>query len=314
MLLNRSVTFVGGKGGVGKTTLAAAASFLRADRGERVLLVSTDPAHSTSDILEEELDETPRPIAPGLWAMEIDPERERDRYIADVKTRIAESTSPSLLAEVERQIDLAAVSPGAEEAALFDRFTRILESRGGYDAVVFDTAPTGQTLRLLSLPELLTAWMNALVGRRRQLSRLREMWYRVAGDEAPQAPPRDRVLAALEARLARFRNARTLVTDPGQSAFVFVVVPERLSVTETQKAVATLTKHGIPIGGILINRVTPPAADGSFLARRRAQEAEYLAQIEELFGQLPRQRIPLLEGDLVGAPALRRVAAILAAG
>jgi arsenite-transporting ATPase len=139
--LSRRLLFFGGKGGVGKTTLASATALTLADQRLRTLLVSTDPAHSTSDILEVDLGPEPRAVVADCWAMELDPEREADRYIADVKDRIAESVAPRLVAEVERQIDIARASPGAIEAALFERFTRILEEEGReFDRVVFDTA------------------------------------------------------------------------------------------------------------------------------------------------------------------------------
>ena len=157
-ILDREVVFFGGKGGVGKTTLAATMALEAAREGHRTLLVSTDPAHSTSDVLDTRLGGEAREVRPRLWALEIDPAEEADRYIDDVKARIADSTPPRLMAEVERQIDIARVTPGAEESALFDRFTRIAEEAGDtWDRLIFDTAPLGHTLRLLALPELMDA-------------------------------------------------------------------------------------------------------------------------------------------------------------
>ena len=106
-LLQRRTLFFGGKGGVGKTTVASAFALMSADRGDRTLLVSTDPAHSTSDILERRLTGEPQQVVDNLWAMEIDPEHEVDAYIADVKARVADSVPPRLAGEVERQIDIA---------------------------------------------------------------------------------------------------------------------------------------------------------------------------------------------------------------
>lgn len=308
------MTFVGGKGGVGKTTVAAAAALASAESGHRTLLVSTDPAHSTADILGATLGDEAREVQPRLFALEIDPAREADRYIATVRQTIADVTPPRMAAEVERQIDAARVSPGAEEAALFDRFARLLASAGAtYDRICFDTAPLGHTLRLLALPEQMGDWMQTLISRRRQLGALGRMWKRVAGTVPAERPEdEDPVLAALEARRARFRAVRTTLTDPARAAFVFVLVPERLPILETARAIETLRRARIPVAGIVVNRVLPTAADGAFLAARREQEGRYLQEIDERFAALPRHRLPLLERDVDGPAALRRLAERLA--
>ena len=310
-VVDRPILFFGGKGGVGKTTMATVTALELAAAGHRTLLVSTDPAHSTSDILQNDLGPTPRPVVADCWAMEIDPEREADAYIAGVKARVVEAAPPRLLAEAERQIDIARVSPGAVEAALFDRFTRILEEEGrDYDRIVFDTAPTGQTLRLLSLPELMTAWMSGLIKRRRKVSALSKMWRNVAGSSDDVSGQEDPILKALEDRRARFHRARKALTDPGRTAFVFVVIPERLPIWETETAVAALSRHGVPVGAIIVNQLLPEAESdeaGGFLAGRRERERGYLARILESLGDWPLLGVRLQETDPVGVDALKRV-------
>ncbi|MFQ5746526.1 MAG: ArsA family ATPase [Gemmatimonadota bacterium] len=310
MLLARDILFFGGKGGVGKTTLAAAWAARCAREGTRTLLVSTDPAHSTSDILETRLGPDVRRVVAGLWAMEIDPEVETDRFIEGVKERIADSTAPRLLAEVERQIDIARLSPGAEEAALFERFTRLIEQEGeSFDRIVFDTAPTGQTLRLLSLPEHMGAWIGGLIQQRRKVTALGRMWRRVAGaSAAPERPTTDRVLRALEERRDLFRRARQTLTNGERTGFVFVTVAERLPVLETEKAVGTLARHGIPIAGVVVNRILPEEASGDFTSRRRELERRALERIERTFGGIPLLRVPMADRDLVGLDSLVRLA------
>ncbi len=305
-LPDKKIVFFGGKGGVGKTTLAATFAIRAARRRVRTLLVSTDPAHSTSDVLETGLGPEPRLVTAHCWAMEIDPERETGRYIDDVKQRIAETTTPRLLEEVERQIDIARISPGSEEAALFERFTHIIEgSVGEYDTIVFDTAPTAQTLRLLSLPELMNAWVGGLIRRRKKLNALSRMWRNVAGAAAgDEAHGEDPVLQTLEQRQNRFHRARQILTDARKTAFMFVVTPERLPIVETERAVAALEKYGIPVGAVFVNRVLPSSAEGEFLDRRRERETEYLDRIERAFGSHPLYRVPLMDSDVVGVEAL----------
>jgi len=313
LLSDAPTLFFGGKGGVGKTTLAAAAAVASGDLGQRTLLVSTDAAHSTSDVLACRLGPEPQRVEGALWAMEIDPAREADHYIAGVKSRIADTTPPRLWSEVERQIDVARVSPGAEEAALFDRFTRILEEEArDYDRVVFDTAPTGQTLRLLSLPELMQAWIGGLIGRRRQLNVAARMWRNVAGAAAGSTESLDDpVLRALEERRARFVRARALLTDARRTAFHFVLTPERLPLLETERAVRTLDKYRIPVGAVFANQVLPRESASGFLARRREQERGYLERIVAAFPGRRVYRVPLAEHDVVGTEALRRLMATI---
>lgn len=302
---SREAVFLAGKGGVGKTTLAAVFALRSAEHGVRTLLVSTDPAHSTGDALHVSLGPEPTEVAPNLAAVELDPALEADRYVAAVKRRIADVAPPRLVAEVERQIDIARVTPGAEDAALFDRFTRLMDGLGEpYDRLVFDTAPLGQTLRLLSLPEQMSAWMSGLIGRRRQVNVVGRMWRTVAGaasgEERQDADP---ILAALEERRDRFQRARGLLTDPERTAFVFVTVAERLAVLETEKGVSALEKFAMPVGGVIVNRV-----------RARQSESHHLAHLRERFAAYPIGTVPELDREPSNVEDLRRLGTLLSAG
>lgn len=261
------------------------------------------------DILDAAVGPEPTPVAPRLDALEIDPRAEADRYIAGVKRRIADAVAPRLAREVEREVELARASPGAEEAALFDRFAALMTRAGDdYDRVIFDTAPTGHTLRLLGLPEAMDAWIAGLVARRRKLGSLERMWRNVAGTApgaAPPTTPADPVLEALEQRQARFLAARAIVTDAARTAFLFVLIPERLPILETARAVETLRRHRIPVSGLLVNGVLPEDADGAFVARRRARQAEWLREIDRRFPDLTRVRVALRPDDVGGTEALR---------
>jgi len=322
VLLTRHVTFFGGKGGVGKTTAAAVAAIGAADAGRSTLLVSTDPAHSTSDVLEIDLGNQVRAVTSKLDALELDPGQETERYISDVKSRLGEAVPPRLVSEVEKQIDIARVSPGAEEAALFERFARVLEESSAYDHLVFDTAPTAQTLRLLGLPELMTLWMSGLIERREKVSALGRMWRNVAG--AAVAPSlgtmpdpsgtssngsrnQDPLLSALENRRDRFVRAREVVTDPGQTQFLFVLTPHRLPILETSRALRTLQKYHIPVGGVLVNQVEVSEGVSAHAQEATGRQEEGMKAIRGEFAGVERWILPRMPGEVVGLEALREL-------
>jgi arsenite-transporting ATPase len=308
-LLDRQILFFGGKGGVGKTTTAAMFAALSADQGARTLLVSTDPAHSTADILGTSIGAEPTEITENLSAIEIDPEKAADEYIEGVKARIADATPPRLAQEVERQIDIARVSPGAEDAALFDRFAGIMdEERFRFDRIIFDTAPTGHTIRLMTLPETMADWISGLIGQRKKVNVINKMWRNGAGAAAgSESEPNDPILDALEARKERFSRARATIINRERSAFVFVLTPERLPILETKRAIDTLERYQVPIGGVIVNRILPEMTDSAFMARRYERQSGYLEEIDSLFAHRILHRIPLQQEDVLGVDSLLAV-------
>lgn len=287
-LLNRRILFFGGKGGVGKTTCASATAVEASRQGRRVLLVSTDPAHSTSDIFEQPLGPEEREIRPGLFGLEIDAAFEARRYIDQVKTQIAELFSPAILKEASRQIELAATMPGLEEVALFERMSQLIVDRDeDYDLVIFDTAPTGHTLRLLQMPEMMTSWVRALSKTRRAML-----------TEDPGGP--DPVLVSLEARRERLQIVRARLMQARLAAFVLVLIPERLPIEETARALEVLAASDVHVAGLVVNRVLPADLDGAFLSARRRQQQVYLDEIDRRFAGLARLRIAQFESDVHG--------------
>jgi len=364
-LAGRSIVFVGGKGGVGKTTTAAALALQAAERGRRVLVVSTDPAHSLGDIFDMAIGSRERLLAPNLWGLEIDPEVEVGRYLDGVRATMRDFVRPAMYEEIERQIALTRHSPGAVEAALMERVVGLMDSAGGtYDLVIFDTAPTGHTLRLLILPEVMTAWMDGLLRSRERSDALGTALDRLAGraqspapvpnqssqephhhhhgeeeasgasdpggegeepqrgdefswfestDDRPQDSRNRKIREILMERRRGFARARRLLLDASRTAFVMVLIPEKLPILETEKALEVLTEHRVPVAGLIVNRVLPPEDLGDFLESRRVQEKAYLAKIDELFRRYPRIRVPLLARDAEGLDSLREVALHLGA-
>jgi arsenite-transporting ATPase len=306
-LLDRRILFFGGKGGVGKTTCAAAAALAASRSGKRVLLVSTDPAHSTSDIFERAFTREEREVLPNLFGLEIDAEFEARRYVADVKAQVADLFSPSVAAAANQQIDLAAAMPGVGDVALFDRLTQIVAARdSAYDLVVFDTAPTGHTVRLLQMPALLRTWITALSAHRRQAA-ARDREARDDGEDAIAAP--DPILASLERRRERLDAVRARLVEPRDTAFVLVLIAERLPIEETARAAAALAEAGMAIGGLIVNRVLPDGLGGDFYAARRRQEEIYRREIDQRFAPFDRVVVEQLDSDVYGLGTLERISA-----
>ncbi len=307
-LLDRHVVFFGGKGGVGKTSCASAFALGASRRGRRVLLVSTDPAHSTADIFERPIGRREVELLPNLSALEIDAEHESTDYIAQVKREVERMFSPSVVRQAYRQIDMAAASPGLADVALLDRMIDLIADREPrYDLIVFDTAPTGHTLQLLRMPDAMTAWIQALVKHRRalmEIDRPRDERADVTGEQDP-------VLTALERRHGRLLALHERITDRGRTSFVLVTIPERLPIEETARAADLLAQTRIDIGALIVNRVLPEGLEGAFYRARKAQERVYLDDIGRRFSRFPRVHVSQLERDVYGLASLEAVASQL---
>ena len=301
-LLDREVLFFGGKGGVGKTTCAAAMALAASRLGRKVLLVSTDPAHSTADIFERAIGPEPVELRTNLWALEIDAATESARYVVEVKERVRALFGPHILKEAHKQIDLAASMPGAEEVALFDRMGALIRGEDTrFDLVIFDTAPTGHTLRLIRMPELMEAWIKALTKSRRAM-------LGVEGDDQD-----DPILVSLRDRFDRLQALRARLIGGRTTAFVLVLIPERLPIEETARALAQLDDTGVKVGGLVVNRVLPEHTTDAFLTERRAQERVYLDEIATRFADRPRLYLPQFPRDVYGWSSLGPIADALTA-
>ncbi len=236
---------------------------------------------------------------------------------------------PRLFDEIDRQLDLARLAPGTMEAALLERVAEVMTLAGReYDRVIFDTAPTGHTVRLLSLPDIMAAWTDGLLGHRERSARLGSALRhlgggRVRGDELSrletaadhEAGSRDAQLDdLLQTRRRKFIRAREQLLDRTRTAFVSVLNPDRLSVLETVRAHEVLRRFKIPVSALVVNRVLPDEADGAFLAARRQQEARYLSEIDRVLAGIPQVRVPLLPDDVHDLDTLRALGRRIAGG
>jgi arsenite-transporting ATPase len=328
-LAERRLLFVGGKGGVGKTTIAAALGVTAAANGRRCLVVSTDPAHSLGDVFGVSIGGAETPLAERLHGLEIDPDEEAERHIAAVKQHMLRLVHPRMYDAVNRQLDLARLAPGTIEAALVERMARLMDEAGRrFDLVIFDTAPTGQTLRLLALPEIMAAWTDGLLRHRDRASRLAGVLERLGGSptraddlsliDGPAGEATDArteaITETLRSRRRTLGRARELLLDADATAFVLVLNPDKLSLLESQKALASLGKARVPVAAVVVNRVLCEEGGGAFFEARRRQEAGYREAIDQAFSHLPRATLPLLAEDVHGVDALGALGRTLTTG
>ena len=304
----------GGKGGVGKTTTSASTAVWLADSGLKVLLVSSDPAHSTSDSLGVELSSEPTPVdgVPGLFGLELNPEAKLSTFMPKLGESLSGmSTSPFAalgglggmfdqsakdeMASIKEEVDSSElVLPGLDEAIAFDELLKHVENPS-WDVIVFDTAPTGHTLRFLSLPELIEAWSGRLLRMMRVSGGIRSMLFgRKQSD-------------AMKDELERFRrrvlHVRRVLSDPSTTSFTLVTIPERMGVNETLRANASLQEYGLPVTGCLVNRVTPEL-DHPFLKRRRGEEMGHIDELDSTL-EMPVTTMELFDTEVQGLERLR---------
>ncbi|GAA3712918.1 ArsA family ATPase [Zhihengliuella alba] len=324
------VVFFSGKGGVGKTTTAAATAVALADAGERVLLVSTDPAHNLGHLFERRLRDKPSRLATTdaggrLDAVEIDPAAATARHLKEVGATIRGMMPEHLHREVEKYLRLAADAPGTHEASVLERVAELTEdftadlaenpaeaSAGGsrpadrYDVVVFDTAPSGHTARLMALPDLMTAWTDGLLRRREASEKFGEAVVGLGGKRQAQDSRDSRIRSVLTRRRERFARLRALLADESRCAFVLVLAAERLPVAETVEFHEQLRAQGIRVRALVVNKRSP-GKEGEFMERRRAAEERHVAELRRSVPGPPVLNVRLAPDEIRGLDGLGRV-------
>lgn len=303
--------FIGGKGGVGKTTVSAATALWFARKGKKTLIISTDPAHSLSDSFERNIGYNPTPIAENLEALEIDPDMAMQEYQAKMKEQ--QALNPGMggidMGMMQEQMDMASMSPGIDEAAAFDKFLQYMTT-DEYDIVIFDTAPTGHTLRLLSFPEMMDSWVGKMIKIRRQVGSMAKAFKNIMpfmGDEEEE----DRALEDMEETKKQIREARGIMADPERTSFKTVITPEEMSIYESERAMEALKKNNMLTDGVIVNQIQPEEADCEFCQARREIQEKRLEMIKEKFGNQVIAEIPLLNHEVKGMEELKKIGEIL---
>jgi arsenite-transporting ATPase len=287
-----------GKGGVGKTTVAAATAVRAAARGKRTLVMSTDPAHSLGDSFEVEIGSEPTRIAERLWAQQIDAqERLEDnwREIQDYMIQLMNWAGTETI-----QAEELTVLPGLDEIfALIDVKTHV--ESGNYDALIVDCAPTAETLRLLSLPDVMQWYIERIFPvERRIVKTVRPLVSRVT--TLPIAG--DRVFDAIE-RLHRNLDAvKRILTDEARSSVRLVVNPEKMVIAEARRTYTYLGLFGYRVDAVIVNRVLPPDVTDPYFGKWKDIQAEHLATVHESFEPVPILSARLFDREMVGLPLL----------
>lgn len=301
--------FYGGKGGVGKTTCAAATALKLSGRGD-TLVVSTDPAHSLSDSLETEVPSRPEMVMDNLWAAEVDPEEAMEGYRGAFE-RVPEQFGgfPGLsggeLGEgMGGLFEDALMAPGSDEAAAMHEFMKYMDS-DDWDYIVFDTAPTGHTLRLLQLPEVMDSMLGRMIKIRSQIQGVVDSLKGVFGGGGEDNVSLDE-FRRVKARIERVRG---MLSDPEQTDFRVVSVPERMSVLETERMIERLSRFEVPVRTVVLNRVMEEVnEDCEFCSARWEVQRRNLDEAREIFRGLDIQYVPLMRGDVRGVEELEGVA------
>jgi arsenite/tail-anchored protein-transporting ATPase len=288
-----------GKGGVGKTTTAAATAVRCADAGLRTIVLSTDPAHSLADAFEVPLGPLAAPIAERLWGVQLDAQERMEESWHEIQGWLREVFAWAGVEGLEAE-ELSVV-PGLDEIFALSDLKHHATS-GEWDVVVVDCAPTAETIRFLSLPDVLARYMERLfpVGRR-----VNKVVSPVLGRLTSLPMAGDQVFDATRRFYDRLDGVRELLTDPARTSVRLVVNPERMVIAEARRTYTYLSLFGYRVDAVVANRLLPDEVSDPWFERWKALHVEHLHAIEEGFAPLPILKVPLAPTELLGVEALR---------
>jgi len=302
-------SFFGGKGGVGKTVLAGATALWFAQQGKRTLLASTNPVHSLTSLLDQDVFGKPTPVtgAPNLMAYEIDTRDTIERSKQEIREKISWFLKfADIKTKADEFVESATMNPAFEESAMFENMIDLM-FEDEYEVYVFDTAPTANARRLLGMSSVYSMWVNKMVKSREEAKSLREM-LSYSRKKEDKDPLMDYLLNFRE----RMHHAKELLTDPELTAFFFVTLPEALPIAVITRFINWFNEFGIPVGGVVVNMlideesVAEDAPD--FVKNRVAMQSEYMNQIWKTFDGEVRAIVPLFETEVRGVDMLKRTA------
>ena len=299
--------FFGGKGGVGKTVLAGTTATWFARQGKRTMLASTNPVHSLSSLLRQNVYGKPTVVngVPNLWAYEIDTKDTIERSKQDIKQKIQYFLKfAEISTQADQFVESATMNPAFEESAMFENMVDLM-FKDAYEVYVFDTAPTANARRLLGMSKVYALWVNKMMKSREEAQSLRELLSFTKKKEP------DPLMDYLVSFRERMEHARQLLTDPQKTSFFFVTLPEALPIAVIKRFIHWFHDFGIPVGGVIVNMVIQKdqvrADSPDFVKNRVAMQDGYLDQIWRDFDGHVRAIVPLLETEVCGVKPLQRV-------
>lgn len=299
--------FFGGKGGVGKTVFAAATAMWHAKQGRRTMLASTNPVHSLSSLLGQNVlgAHTPVDGVPNLWAYEIETKDTIERSKVEIREKIQWFLKfADISTKAEDFVESATMNPAFEESAMFENMIDLM-LKNEYDVYVFDTAPTANARRLLGMSKVYSLWVNKMLKSREEAKTLREMLSFTKKKE--QDPLMDYLLSFRD----RMEQARVLLTDPELTSFFFVTLPEALPIAVITRFIQWFRDFGIPVGGVIVNMLIDRAAVGAdaadFVKNRVAMQQEHMETVWQKFDGSVRAIVPLFDDEIRGLPMLGRL-------
>lgn len=304
---NLKFTFFGGKGGVGKTVMAGAAAIGFARQGKKTLLASTNPVHSLSGMLDQNVFGKPTPVTgvPNLWAFEIDTRETIERSKAEIKEKIDYFLKfAEIRTKADEFVESATMNPAFEESAMFENMIDLM-FKNEYEVYVFDTAPTANARRLLGMSSVYSMWVNKMMESRKEAQSLRQL-LSYSKKKEEKDPLMDYLLNFRE----RMKHAKELLTDPEKTAFFFVTLPEALPIAVIRRFINWFDEFGIPVGGVVVNMLIDKdnVADDTaeFVKNRVEMQAGYMKEIEETFDTMVRGVVPLFDTEVRGVSMLER--------
>ncbi len=291
-----------GKGGVGKTSISAATALRCAEMGLKTIVISTDTAHSLGDSLEKQIGPEPVELYPNLWAQEVDARYSMDKYWGRVQKYMVALFSRQGVNDIVAEE--VTILPGLEEGAHLLWINKYVEEKQ-FDVLIVDAAPTAETLRLLSLPDVTRWWFDKVMTLTRGAAKILRPINKVfrRDDNLPEEDAWDQV-QLLFATLDKVRN---LLTDSEIASIRLVVNPERMVIKETQRTYTYLNLYGYATDAIICNRIIPPEVTDPYFAMWKANQQDNISFIGEAFGELPLLRAPLFGQEVGGFETLRKL-------